>query len=339
MRVVVVGAGGIGGTIGARLHQSGYDVALVARGAHGDVLRERGLTFVTPEEQVTLRIPAFARPADLAWSADDVVVLATKSQDTESVARDLVAAAGAGLPVVSAQNGVANERLLARWFDHVHGMCVMMPTAHLEPGVVVAHSVGTTGILDLGRFPDGTDDVDAALAAALRDSRIESVPRPDVMRWKYRKLLNNLGNAVHALCGTGLDAPEALRVLDLAVAEAEQVLAAAGIDPVTDAEDEVRRGGLLQLRPVAGEPRAGGSTWQSLQRGSGVETDYLNGEIALLGRLHGVPTPANAGLQRLMRTAAARGDAPGSLTPAQLLAHLDLPAGATSASATRSRCS
>jgi 2-dehydropantoate 2-reductase len=230
-----------------------------------------------------------------------------------------VDAAGSAVPVVSAQNGVANERTLARWFDHVHGMCVMMPTAHLEPGVVVAHSVAATGILDLGRFPDGTDDVDDALAAALRASRIESVPRPDIMRWKHRKLLGNLGNAVQALCGNRLDPDGARTVLDLLTAEAEAVFVAAGIDPVTEEEDDARRADHLQLRPVAERPRAGGSTWQSLQRGSGVETDYLNGEIVLLGRLHGVPTPANSRVQQLMREAAVRGDPPGSMTLAELL--------------------
>ena len=144
-----------------------------------------------------------------------MVVLAAKSQDTEAAARALVAAAGPEVPVVAAQNGVANERTLARWFAHVHGLCVMMPTEHLEPGVVVAHSAAATGILDLGGFPDGVDEVDEALAAALRDSRCESVARPDIMRWKYRKLLNNLGNAVQALCGTGLDSDEAMTALDL----------------------------------------------------------------------------------------------------------------------------
>jgi 2-dehydropantoate 2-reductase len=321
MRVVVMGAGGIGGTIGARLHEAGYDVALVARGAHGEAIREGGLTFATPEERVTLRIPTYLHPSEVAWTADDVVVLAAKSQDTDAAARDLALAAGQ-VPVVSAQNGVANERTLARWFPDVHGMCVMMPTAHLEPGVVVAHSVAATGILDLGRFPQGTDDVDEALATALRASRIESVPQPDIMRWKYRKLVNNLGNAVQALCGRKLDSVEASRVLDVLVEEADATFAAAGIDPVTDAEDDVRRADHLQLRPVGDEPRAGGSTWQSLQRGSGIETDFLNGEIALLGRLHGVPTPANAGLQRLMREAAARGAGPATMSPAELLAAL-----------------
>jgi 2-dehydropantoate 2-reductase len=319
MRVVVLGAGGIGGTIGARLHQAGYAVALVARGAHGEAVREHGLTFVTPEERVTLRIPAYARPRDVDWREDDVVVLATKSQDTEIAARELAAAAGQ-VPVVSAQNGVANERTLARWFERVHGLHVMMPTEHLEPGVVIAHSVPTSGILDLGGYPGGTDAVDEELAAALRGSRFESEARPDIMRWKYRKLLNNLGNSVQALCG--LEDDQAIGALDLLTTEAEAVFAAAGIDPVSEEQDDERRGDHLQLRPVGDAPRAGGSTWQSLARGSGVETDFLNGEIALLGRLHGVPTPANTRIQALMTRAAETGAGVGSMSAADLLAQL-----------------
>jgi 2-dehydropantoate 2-reductase len=322
MRIVVLGAGGIGGTIGARLHQGGYDVALIARGAHGAAIRERGLTFATPQERVTLRIPVYGDPSEVAWTSDDVVVLAAKSQDTEAAARALATAAGPDVPVVAAQNGVANERTLARWFAHVHGLCVMMPTEHLEPGVVVAHSAAATGILDLGGFPDGVDDVDEEVAAALRASHCESVARPDIMRWKYRKLLNNLGNAVQALCGNDLDSDEATTALDLLTAEAERAFAAAGLDPVTEAEDDDRRGDHLRLEPVAGATRGGGSTWQSLARGAGVETDYLNGEIALLGRLHGVPTPANARIQTLMAEAEARGAGPGELSAAQLLSEL-----------------
>jgi len=322
MRIVVLGAGGIGGTIGARLHQGGYDVALIARGAHGEAVRARGLTFAAPDERRTLHLRVYADPAEVTWTPDDVVVLAVKSQDTERAARALVAAAGPDVPVVAAQNGVANERTLARWFGRVHGLCVMMPTEHLEPGVVIAHSAAATGILDLGRFPSGTDDVDDALASAFRDSRCESVARPDIMRWKYRKLLNNLGNAVQALCGTDLDSEDALAALHLLTAEAERAFAAADIDPVGEAEDDARRGDHLRLEPVAGAVRGGGSTWQSLARGSGVETDHLNGEIALLGRLHGVPTPANARIQALMTEASTQGARPGAWTAAALLAEL-----------------
>jgi 2-dehydropantoate 2-reductase len=321
MRVVILGAGGIGGTIGARLHQAGYDVALIARGAHLDAVRTSGLTLETPEERVTLRIPAYGHPHEVDWRDDDVVVMAAKSQDTEAAAGDLAAAAGQ-VPVVSAQNGVANERTLARWFGSVHGMCVMMPTAHLEPGVVQAHSVAATGILDLGAFPLGTDRVDDELAAALRASRFECEARPDIMRWKYRKLLNNLGNAVQALCGAEMAGDDVRQCLEVLDAEAQAAFAAAGLDPVTEEEDDARRADHLQLRPIGDAPRGGGSTWQSLSRGVGVETDFLNGEIALLGRLHGVPTPANARIQALMSRAAATGAPPGSMSAADLLTEL-----------------
>ena len=321
MRVVILGAGGIGGTIGARLHQHGHDVALIARGAHLQAIRDRGLTLMTPEAEVRLAIPAYGHPSEVGWRDGDVVVLAVKSQDTEAVARDLAAAAGR-VPVVSAQNGVDNERALARWFDDVHGMCVMMPTAHLEPGVVQAHSIAATGILDLGRSPDGLDDVDEELAAALRASSFECVARPDIMRWKYRKLLNNLGNAVQALCGADLDGDEVPACLELLEAEAVAAFAAAGIEPVSEEEDHERRADHLQLRAIGDEPRAGGSTWQSLARGSGVETDFLNGEIALLGRRYGVPTPANAAIQALMASAARAHATPGTMSSRALLAAL-----------------
>jgi 2-dehydropantoate 2-reductase len=322
VRIVILGAGAIGGTIGARLHQHGHDVVLIARGAHGDVIRSRGLTFVSPQEQVTLRIPVFSRPSELSWREDDVVVVAVKSQDTAVAARDLAAAAGQ-VPVFSAQNGVANERTLSRWFVQVHGICVMMPTEHIEPGTVIAHSAATTGILDVGQFPGGHNQLDQELSAALQASRFESRPLPDVMRWKYRKLLTNLGNAVQALCGDGRETPEGRDVLALLRAEADTTLAAAGIEAVSKAEDDERRGDHLRITGISGHFRGGGSTWQSLARGSDVETDYLNGEIALLGRLHGVPTPANASVQALMAHAAATKAEPGSMSAAALLSDLE----------------
>jgi 2-dehydropantoate 2-reductase len=66
--------------------------------------------------------------------------------------------------------------------------------------------------------------------------------------------------------------------------------------------------------------QAGNSTWQSLVRGAGsVETDYFNGEIALLGRLHGVPAPINAALQRAARATARDNRPPHTLRVAELM--------------------
>ena len=132
------------------------------------------------------------------------------------------------------------------------------------------------------------------------------------MRWKYSKLLLNLGNAIEALCD-----PEARlgRLGPMVKDEGVAALRAAGIDFASDEEDVERRGDRLRLKPIDGARRLGGSSWQSLQRGTGaIETDYMNGEIVLLGRQHGVPTPLNALLTVLAHRMAAEGLPPGSFS-------------------------
>ena len=93
---------------------------------------------------------------------------------------------------------------------------------------------------------------------------------------------------------------------------------------VSEQEDRERRGDILSFAQVRGSRRSGGSSWQSLERGLGtIETDFLNGEIVLLGRLHGIPTPANSLLQRMAAQAARNRVAPGSTSADDLLAMLD----------------
>ncbi len=321
MRFTVYGAGAIGGAIGGRLFQAGHEVTLVARGDHLRALRGDGLTLVSPDDSAVLRPPAVGHPAEADLRDDDVVILAMKSQDTAAALGDLARHAPAGISVLCAQNGVDNERVALRFFPHVYAVAVMLPATHLQPGVVVVHLAPTTGLLDLGRYPDGVDTVAEEVSAALSGATFGSEPRPDVMRWKYRKLILNLGNAVEAVCG-----PEAARstpLVRMARAEGEACLQAAGIDAVSVDDDKARRGDVFQLRTVPGHERRGGSSWQSLARGlPTVETDYLTGEIVLLGRLNGVPTPVNELLQRLANRMAAEGRPPGSVAAEDVLARL-----------------
>ena len=319
MRIVLIGPGAVGGVVGGRLFQHGHDVVLVARGAHREAIAERGLTVEWPEGSVTLPIPVVASPTDLTYGADDVVIVAVKSQDTAGVLDDLAAVAPTAVPIVCLQNGVANEVAFLRRFSSVHGVTVMAPTWHLEPGVVRAYTHDAAAILDIGRWPGGTDDVDEAVAAAFRASGFESVARPDIVRWKYAKLLLNLGNPVDALCPRDADFDELGR---RARAEGRAVLDAAGIAYTSSAEDRARRGDILQIIPIDAATRPGASTWQSLARGLPVEVDHLNGEIVLLGRLHGVPTPVNELLQAATHRAVAERTTPGSIPAATLLARL-----------------
>ena len=323
MRVVVFGAGAIGGLVGARLHQQGLDVTLIARGAHAEALSAR-LVLETPAASVTLSIPVVTEPAAVEWTSDTIVLLGVKGQQTEQALAQLVGVAPSDTPIVCMQNGVENERRVLRRFPNTYAMCVLCPATHLRPGVIQVHSTPVSGLLDLGRYPRGVDDTARTMADALSASTFLSEARSDIMRWKYRKLLQNLSNAADALCGReGRDSP----LVREAQREGEAVLEAAGIPVATAEEDRARRGDHLQLRNTTSGAWSGGSSWQSLARATGsIEVEFLNGEIVLLGALHGVATPVNALLQRVALEAAREGRQPGTWRIAELSEAAGVPA-------------
>jgi 2-dehydropantoate 2-reductase len=315
MHYVIIGAGAVGGTIGGRLHQHGHRVTLVARGAHLEAMRDKGLRLATPDGEHTLEVPVAADPSEVDLTSDSVLVLTVKSQHTVATLAAWVDApvrgggtAGERLPLLCAQNGVANERAALRLFARVYGVCVWLPATFLEPGTVVAQGHPYSGMLHLGRYPAGDPDgVLAQAAADIAASQLAARVRTDVMRWKYGKLLGNLGNGVGALLGAR-DAELVARLRE----EGAAVLAASGTAHTSRDEEIAERGDLVNVRPVAGRPRSGSSTWQSLARGTGsVEVDYLNGEVVLLGREHGMATPANLAVQQLVRRAAHQRLTPG----------------------------
>ncbi|MFD8867657.1 ketopantoate reductase family protein [Streptomyces sp. NPDC059590] len=330
MRYVVIGAGAVGGAIGGRLSQSGHDVVLVARGAHHEALRRDGLRLVTPDGTHRLPVPVADRPEAVELRPDDVLVLAVKTQDSvaalDAWAPRPVAGggvAGERLPLVCAQNGVESERLALRRFRQVYGMCVWLPSTHLEPGVVIAPCAPQTGMLHLGRYPSGADETARQISADLEKSHFLAPVVPDVMRWKYAKLLSNIANAVEAVCGPDAGA-DAAALVERAKAEGVAVLDTAGIAHTSAAEQSAARTGKMDIQPIEGRARGGGSSWQSMVRGAGtIEADYLNGEIVLLGRLHGVPTPVNEALRRTANECARERRAPGTITAAQLTRIID----------------
>ncbi|MFE1948951.1 ketopantoate reductase family protein [Streptomyces sp. NPDC059524] len=331
MRYVIIGAGAVGGAVGGRLAQSGHDVVLVARGPQYEALRTHGLRLRTPDGEHLLRPPVVDGPEALGTlRADDVLLLAVKTQDSVAAldawsGRPVEGGGTAAerLPLVCAQNGVASERFAARAFRRVYAMCVWLPATFVDPGIVRADGTPLTGILHLGGYPAGADDTAREIAADLKRSRLDAPVVADVMRWKYAKLLANLSNAIEALCAERTsDATRALHAR--ARAEGEAVLAAAGIPYASPEEERACRGDRIRLESFDGTPRGGGSSWQSLKRGTGtIEADWLNGEIGRLGREHGIPTPVNDVLGELAGEAARQGRPPGATPVAVLTAAVD----------------
>jgi 2-dehydropantoate 2-reductase len=311
VRYIVYGAGAVGGSIGGRLAEAGRETVLIARGPHLEAIRSRGLRIISPDGESRVLVDVVASPAEAGPEPGDVVFLTTKTEGTEAAVHELDCLVEPGLAVVCAQNGVDNERMVLRRGFDTYAMCVHMAAVHVEPGIVRIHTGPVGGVLDLGRYPKGSDATAEAIAADLRSASFDARADDNVMRWKYAKLLGNIGNALDAACGPqGRESSLFAR----ARTEAMACYQAAGIDVANAAEAADRYASMPRLRHAGGMRHPGSSSWQSLARRSGrIEADWLNGEISLLGRLHGVPTPVNDALRGLANRWTREQVPPGSL--------------------------
>jgi 2-dehydropantoate 2-reductase len=329
MRIIVYGLGAVGGSIAAALTRAGTEVIGIARGRMLEAIRDNGLNFRTPPGDERIRFAVVAHPSDIAFRPDDMILLTMKSQDTAEAIAALVAAGVADQPVFCFQNGLNNERLALRHFANVYGVTVMIPADYTVPGEVVCFGTPRHGMFDIGRYPIGLDDHASALVALLNAANFAAFEMEDVMASKRGKLIENLGNVVDAAMGGRLidatiggnaDAAKAFATaMDAVRAEGRAVYTATGLGWKEIDRTEPRRQGVMGMGTVEGAQRTGSSSTQSLKRGAGsIETDYLNGEIALLSRLAGLPVPLNAALCHLGHDLIAGRVQPGTLTAAGL---------------------
>jgi 2-dehydropantoate 2-reductase len=332
-RYVIVGAGAIGGTVGAVLARAGIPAVLVARGRHAETLAAEGLTLRTPDGTFHTPVTAVSHLEQLRLTPHDVLIFTTKTQQLDAALQEwvdqpvhgphgVIGTAGELLPVMTALNGVAAEEKALRYFRSVFGVCVWLPAVHLEPGEVIVRSWPVVGQFHIGRWPAQLrTPADAELLRGLTETwsaagiRVQAVD--DVAPWKYNKLLSNLGNAVGALSAEGADVS---RVVAAVRDEGEQVLRYAAIEFVSFETSTAARVDGPTPRPVPGRNTgASNSTWQSLSRNTGnVETDYFNGEIVRLAHRHGTAAPVNAALARAARAAVRHGHGPSRYSATQL---------------------
>ncbi|WP_435095423.1 ketopantoate reductase family protein [Halarchaeum sp. P4] len=152
MQIAVYGAGGVGAYYGGRLAQQGHDVTLIARGDHREALQSEGLTVESVEGDFHVDLPATDDPDEVGEV--DVVLFCVKSFDTEDAATTLEAMLGEDSAVLSLQNGVDNEAVLADEVgtERVWGGVAYIFSTIKEPGVV-EHTGGPAQIV-FGQYHD-----------------------------------------------------------------------------------------------------------------------------------------------------------------------------------------
>jgi 2-dehydropantoate 2-reductase len=321
VRFIIYGTGAVGGTIGARLALNSHPVVLVDLPGPVQVLREHGLRFESPQGTHVLHLPTAASAAEVEFRDDDVVLLCVMSQHTETAMRELGSAV-TDVPIFCFQNGVRNEEIAARSFDRVYSVMVRGTSICLRHGEVV-NPQDPPGAFLIGRFPTGVDQLAESAADVLHALDYGVLVVPDVMPYKWGKLLRNLRNAVGAITDTAY--ANTVQITEAARKEACSIMERAGIDWLSQEALGEEWGDMRTIMRGQLQVRFLGSTWQSLMRREGtVEVDYLNGEIVRLAEQVGMSAPINKALTAIVMDMAEKREPPGRYTLEDLCAELGL---------------
>ncbi|MEZ4414971.1 MAG: ketopantoate reductase family protein [Gemmatimonadota bacterium] len=295
MKFVVLGAGGLGGYLGAALLRAGHDVQLVTRGQHLEVIRRDGLHVREPTGGYLVRIPCAASGLDV--ERPDVVLVTVKTYALDGVAPQVHYLAEQGALVVPLLNGVdAVERLEAMGVrsDRLLAGLAYVTAFRTGPGVI--ERKGEHGRIVLS--PPGPVGGAASatlvtpIARALESAGLVVEVSSDIRMELWRKMA--VVCTLAALCGPSGSTlgplrahPAGDRLQRAAVAEVLQVARALGVP--LDSEEESRVAAVLDAFPDGFYP----SLLHDLATGIPTEIDALNGTVSRLGRVHEVPTPVH----------------------------------------------
>jgi 2-dehydropantoate 2-reductase len=308
MRWAVMGAGATGGYFGALLARGGEDVSFIARGPHLAAIRAGGLRVRAPGEEFTVPARATDDPSEVG--PVDVVLFAVKSFDTETAADACVPLVAPGTAMLSIQNGIDNEDVLASWFGaaRVLGGSTRIEASMPEPGVVQRHSDFQR--LDFGPWSGPIADRDQTLLATMKRCGVDAGLDADVRRMKWEKFvflcpLALVTSATRATAGEVRSVPETRALFAAAVQEIVDVAAASGIK--LGADSTVERI-LTTLDSVPSSMKT--SMQRDLERGRRLELEAFAGALRRAGRSNGVATPVHDMLYAVLRPAALAAERP-----------------------------
>ena len=298
MRIIIMGAGGLGGYFGARLAAAGNDVAFVARGAHLAAIRRDGLRVTSARGDLHLRdVVATDNPSALAPA--DIVIVAVKLWDTETAAEAVKPLVRPGTAVVSFQNGVNKDDVLTRILgrEAVIGGVGQIGVVIASPGVI-AHT-GTMAKLIFGELDNRrTPRVEAFLSACI-EAGIDAEIADDINLAIWQKFTFLVGmsavtTTMRSTIGPIRANPQARAFLRDVVREEVAVGRALGVPLAEDFADQ--RMAFIETLP----PQMTASMQGDLARGNRLEVPWLSGAVVELGAKVGVPTPLNRAVSDIL---------------------------------------
>jgi 2-dehydropantoate 2-reductase len=290
MRIAVLGSGGIGGYFGALLASAGHDVVFVARGAHLEAMRRRGLTVRTPAGGSTISVTAVADTRKV--EPVEAVLFCVKSYDTEAAALLLGPLMRRDTAVLTLQNGVDNADAIASVVgaEAVLAGAVYVAAQLVEPGVILR--TGAEGRITLGELDGSLTERVQRLAGVFQQSGILHDVSTDILRVLWAKFLFIAGvGGVTALARSGIGSLLASRdgraLLVASCAEIVAVARAEGAPLPAAAVDSV----IAQAATLPAQWRS--SMARDLDDGRRLEVDALSGAVIRRGLKHGIPTPVH----------------------------------------------
>jgi 2-dehydropantoate 2-reductase len=298
MRIAIVGSGGVGGYFGGRLAEAGADVTFLARGAHLDAMRARGLRILSPKGDVHLpHVQAAPETRDIG--PVDVVLFAVKLYDTDSALAALPPLIGAETIVVPLQNGVDSiatiERAVGR--QHTGGGTCYVSAVIAEPGVIRHTAMDH---LIFGELDGTRSQRLEALRRACTPANFATTLSADVnvdiwSKFVRLSVMSGMTAVTRSPLGVICADPDLFGMLKDAVHEALAVARANGIAVPSTTIDDVAQA------YVALPPQTKSSMLEDLERGRRLELPWLSGAVVRIGEQVGVPTPIHGFIATVLK--------------------------------------
>ena len=308
MRIVIVGAGGVGGYFGGRLAEAGTDVTFLARGAHLNALRTRGLRIVSPKGDAHITsVSATDDPAAIRGA--DVVLFAVKLYDAEAATHLLPQLVANGTPdavVIPLQNGVEGVDIVSRAVgrEHTAGGTCYVSAVIAEPGVIKHTAMDHLifGELDPIRAarPERVEGrlmrlLDVCRAASFQSTLSDDIQADIWTKFVRLSVLSGLTTVTRAPLGVTVNDPDLLAMLKQAIAEGMAVAHAKGVQVPSSTVDAVVN--AYKALP----PQTKSSMLEDLERGRRLELPWLSGAVVRIGREVGVPTPIHGFINAVLK--------------------------------------